>query len=708
MIKLFGGRLTVGKDLSQYIGRADDFYAIMQQKYGVDYAVRNRLDAYKNVVYACTSLIGEACGDYKPMLQQKKGDQWETIDHEFIRLLQNPNGNQEEAESFSQFDLFEATSIYQLLQGDCFWYMANGIKSGRPRQIIMLRADKVGTDIDPKTDQINGYFVRRSFGDPIPLEVNEVLRFNLFNPKDPFKGYGTVEAGNDYIGTDENTAKFTKNFMGNNAGLSGVLNVKGEVTKGAFRKFVRAWREKYEGVGNAGKVAILRDSDAEFTKVGLGLDELNMGELRKMTLDDVMMMFKVPMPLLGKAEQTGLGRGNVEALEYIFAKYNIDKKMKRFDSVLTFAMNRYYPEMQNIRIIHENIIPEDKENKLAERVAGVDKWITRDEVRDEDGKDSVDGGDQLFIPMANIPLDEASAGLAPTSAATDTTAGLKVKLLRTVKKKDKNLGINALKAERFRLSLMRNQLRYERQFRKVVRPIFVRQNKEALDNLEAHASSYHLSESGEMIITKDHQQKLFDDAAYDSEITRELTPMLSDLASTQGGIALAFAGDTENEFHLTSQILAKIQRGTKRMASNFNDETIARLNATLAVGIQAGEGLGELKKRVNEVYKNIDGYRSSRIARTETLKASNAATLDAYRQTGYVTGMQWAVNPNACEQCLEFDGMTVPLDGQFLALGESYTVTDDEGNEKVYTNDYDTVETPPLHPNCECTIIPVG
>lgn len=704
-VKLFGGRLTLGKDLSQYQGRADDFYAISQQRYGIDYRVANRLDAYKNIVYACVSLIGEACGDYEPYIQKKVGDKWETLpDHELLQLLRRPGGRDLKSASFSMFDLFEATVSYQLLQGDCFWYMARGVTTGKPREIVLLRADKVGTDIDPKTGEVNGYFVRRNVGDPIPLEVEEVLRFPLFNPKDPYKGFGAVEGGNDYISTDEATSEYTKNFFANNAGLSGVLNIKGEVTKGAFRKFVRAWRDKYEGVNNAGKVAILRDSDAAFTPVGSSLSELQMPDLRKMTLDDVLMIFKVPLPLLGKAEQTGLGRANVEALEYIFAKYNIDKKMTRFDNVLQFALERYYPDSAGLRVCHEDIIPEDKEFELKERVAGVDKWITRNEVRaDEDSKE-VDGGDQLYVPMNNVPINEASMGTPSSDTANppteDTTSesGIKITIRKTVKKKDKNLGINAEKAERFRLSLMKNQRRYERQYRKTVRPIFQKQRKEALYNLEAHASS----------LEKAHQLKLFDDAAYDAELVKELTPMLKDLLQTQGGIAMTFAGDTENEFYLTNNVVSYVTRGTEKMATNFNDETLRLLNETLAQGIQEGEGLGELKKRVNDVYGDIEGYRSERIARTETLKASNAATVDAYRQTGYVKAKQWVVNPNACEQCQEFEGKTVPLDDAFLGLGESYSVVDPEtGDETTYTNSYDTIEEPPLHPNCECTIIPV-
>lgn len=686
-LKLFGGRITIGKELSQYAGQADQYFTFLNQKYGVDYTKRNKLKAYKNLVYDCVSLIGEACGDYAPVIKQKRGDQWQKIDdHEFLRLLRRPGGRDLKAQSFSQFDLFERTISLMLLQGDCFWYMALGKTTGKPREIVLLRSDKVGTDVDEKTGEINGYFIRRITGDPIPLEVEEVLHFTQFNPENPYEGMGVVQANSDYIATDESTSKFTKNFFANNAGLSGVLNIKGEVTKGAFKKFSRAWREKYQGVDNAGKVAIVRDSDAEFTKVGLGLDELNMAELRKMTIDDVLLAFKVPLPLLGKAEQTGLGRANVEALEYIFAKYNIDKKLKRFDSVLQFALERYYGvDSGQVRIEHENIIPDDKDFGLRERELGVDKWLKRNEVRDEEGLDLVEGGDQLFVPLNNVPINEASLEAPP---ANSTQAGIKVTLTRTVKKKE----TTREKAERFRLSLMRNQALYERQYKKVLKPIFIKQRKEALENLEAHSSN----------LVKASGQKLFDDAAYDALMVEELTPTLTELSRTQGAIALVFAGDEENEFHLTSQILSHIQENTRRMATNFNDQTLERLNLTLAQGVQAGEGIGALKKRVEEVYDNVRGYRAERIARTETLKASNDATEWAYRQTGYVKQKAWVVNPNACEQCLEFEGKTIDLGEPFLPVGGSYEV-----NDQVFTNDYDDIDSPPLHPNCRCTIIPV-
>lgn len=740
-------RALVGKRLFG-VGKDTDFFGFMG-KYGGDAESRNKLNSYKGIVYACVSLIGESMGgQYEPVLKVRRGDQLEKLDdHELLQLLRNPSGSND-AEPLSQFDLFEATASFIALQGECYWYMVPGRISGKPKEIVILRPDKVGIDIDDYGN-VNGYFIRRNVGDAIPLDVQEVLHFKLFNPKNPYHGMSPIDAGEDEIATDTYAKQFTRNFFKNNAGLSGVLNVKGEVTKNAFQKFVRAWRDKYEGVDNAGKVAIVRDSEASFTKVGLGLNELDMKALRDMSKDDVRMMFKVPKPLLGDADGAGLGRGNVETLEYIFAKYNLDPKMVRFDSVLQIALRRYWKDTTTI-VDHENIIPLDKEHELNERDKAVDRWKTRNEIRDEEGLDSVEGGDELRANISTYPISDDTAEPAadePTDEETppaedDTTDGTDdaddvendddtseskgiglglfgsgYKLIRTEsgrlalvrikadsasKKKDKDSNptsqsLNENKKENFRLSLMRNQTKYEKKYRKQVIPILEAQEAEVKRNLEAKGAS----------LTKDFDEKVFDDAEADKKFQDELTPVLEATVATQGALALIFAGDDESEFKVTNSLLKIIQENTAKMASNFNDETLDRLNKTLAEGVTNGESLGKLKKRVEAVYDKAKGYRALRIARTETLKASNDATNQAYEQTGYVKEKKWYANPGHCPQCAAFDGKSITLKSSFLAQGESYTYTDEDGNDKTVENSYDSVDNPPLHPSCRCTIIPV-
>lgn len=695
-ISIFGREIITRRKRLFGIGKSDDYYSI--QNYGNDVKKLNDLKSYRLLVANCIDLIAQQVGNYKPIIYKMKPDGTkDAIDkHPLLDLLRNPGGTDNNAIPIGLPKLLQATQSFIELQGDVYWYLAKGMTSGLPREIVILRADTVGRQLDANGD-IARFYTTSSSGVRTYIEIDEMLPFVGFNPEDPYTGLGMIDKNRGYIETDDYTTAFTKNFFKNNGGVNGVLELQGEVTKGAFRKFVRGWRDKHEGVENAGKLAIIRASEAKFTKVGLGLDELNMNDLRGMSRDDILMAFKIPLPLMGKSDQTGLGRNNVEALEYIFAKYTIEQKMLVIDSVLQFALERYYDKTGLLTIGHANIIPEDKEFNQLERDKGVDRWLTRDEIREQGGMPAIDGGDQLFVNFNSVPLSQAGDNAGPVASATGGK-GIKLKAKRITtttspKKKDQTDVIK----EHFRLSLMRNQTRYERRYRAKLKPILVDQRKEALNNLEAHGNS----------LTKDSGQKLFDDASADTAMNQALTPVLVQLAEQQGALAMVFAGDEENQFRLTQNFESIVTRGTLRMAKDFNDQTLAALNSTLAEGIREGESIGSLKQRVNTVYEDADNYRSERVARTETLKASNSATVEAYRQTGYVTGKQWYVNPDACEQCLEFDGLTVPLDDSFLAVGASYTVTGDDGEETTYTNDYDTIEEPPLHPNCRCTIIPV-
>ena len=65
------------------------------------------------------------------------------------------------------------------------------------------------------------------------------------------------------------------------------------------------------------------------------------------------------------------------------------------------------------------------------------------------------------------------------------------------------------------------------------------------------------------------------------------------------------------------------------------------LKKSLAEGIDAGEGIDKLAKRVEAVME--DRIRSSAevIARTETITASNGGKLLSYKQSGVVKGKSW-------------------------------------------------------------------
>lgn len=667
-------------------GPVDDYSAVDQfQGPAKDIKL---LGMYSGVAYRCINTLAEAiAGQYDPYFYSldAKGKKVTVSTHPFLEVLNDPNPD------LTYYQLIEGSSSFVEQFGEFFWYVVPGSVTGFGngiKQIYLLRPDKMGIVLDKKTGEVIGYKYQAGVGNSsIPFQPEEIRHFMTFNPKNPYRGFATLEAAVDYVQTEEEVSRFTRNFFRNNAALSGILTVEGKLTRDNWNKFVRQWRERYQGVDNAGKVALVRDSQVTFTPVTSSISDMQLTDLKQTTVDQILMMFRIPKGLFGMESDQGLGRASVETLEYIFAKWTIDNKLDRLDDFIEGILKDYYPKLTYL-VGHTNIIPDDKEFTLNSYNLGVDRWITRQEIREKDPQLSatdIAGAGQLFTTIQQMPLEDA--GDQPTTPA---KSGEKVTL---VKAKKKDLKYSIHQKEAFRLGIERNAHAYSRKYKQAFDKVLAAQKQTVLGNI-THLASKGLADD------------LFDMSDEDTSFQDALAPVLSALVLTQGQIALEFTGATDMKYQQSQALAKAIAASTKKMSQNFDQETIDELNDTLNEGLGASESIDELSDRVSAVYDQASDYRSDRVARTEAQSASNGATLDAYQQNPAVVAMTWYANPGACEFCAELDGTTVGLEDVFVAQGDSVDVTGDDGDTDSYQADYGDVDTPPLHPNCTCTIVP--
>lgn len=182
-----------------------------------------------------------------------------------------------------------------------------------------------------------------------------------------------------------------------------------------------------------------------------------------------------------------------------------------------------------------------------------------------------------------------------------------------------------------------------------------------------------------------------------------LEQVLREIYVEQGNYTLDYLG-TGGAIDLTTAFAVQyLQEYAGTLITGINTTTREKLRETLAEGFEAGEDIGKLKKRVKTVFADATTNRAEMIARTEALRASNAATVEAYRQSGVVESKEWLTERDgrACPFCLDQDGKTVKLSTNFFKEGETIEV-----NGEKYTVTL-AVGEPPLHPRCRCTTIPV-
>jgi len=100
--------------------------------------------------------------------------------------------------------------------------------------------------------------------------------------------------------------------------------------------------------------------------------------------------------------------------------------------------------------------------------------------------------------------------------------------------------------------------------------------------------------------------------------------------------------------------------------------TLQQVRRVLAEGVQEGEGIPALARRVRDTYEGISRVRSMRIARTEVVGASNRGAMVGARSTGLPLEKDWLATPGARTRETHVAAGAadpIPMDGLFLVGG---------------------------------------
>jgi SPP1 gp7 family putative phage head morphogenesis protein len=455
-----------------------------------------------------------------------------------------------------------------------------------------------------------------------------------------------------------------------------VLSLKGATDDEQFKKLRKQFKEEYSGSKNSGKTLLLGGIEKmDYQKLGMELGEVALKELKDMNRDDIMILWRASKTILGITDD--VNRANALEMKAVFYENIVKPQCDRFvDHVNAFLM----PEWGDGYVLgYKDPSFVSDTDRINEWTQGVDKWITRNEIRDQRKLNPIKGGDSLYIPIQMVPVGSDENG--PTQNA-----------LKKLKKK----GIKReARAEIFKELLFNNQVVWERKYLKGLKVEFGNQLKEILDNHPIKSKD---------IKVKDISSWLFDVDASQRRILGTFIPMGLQLMIDAAKYAFNIADDPDNQLDITEKLRQLIADRVSKFASNTNDETIKLLESSLADGIQAGESVNKMRDRVKAIYSYASDVRAERIARTETLSASNAGANEAYKQSPMVDAKEFSAEADACEICQSLNGKIIGLDDSFAKNGE--TLTGEAGDELKVS--YGDIDYPPVHPNCRCAILPVA
>jgi SPP1 gp7 family putative phage head morphogenesis protein len=148
------------------------------------------------------------------------------------------------------------------------------------------------------------------------------------------------------------------------------------------------------------------------------------------------------------------------------------------------------------------------------------------------------------------------------------------------------------------------------------------------------------------------------------------------------------ADPADDEYLKNIDAAEYIREKTLELAGDVSETTRRAIAEAIAEGLESGEAIREIAKRVEAVFVEADANRAFVIAETEVMNALNHGAIKSYKDLG-VEQHEWIKTPDE-RYCS--NGACFENDGQVAKIGEAFP----SGH-----------TAPTAHPRCRCVTAPV-
>jgi SPP1 gp7 family putative phage head morphogenesis protein len=345
-----------------------------------------------------------------------------------------------------------------------------------------------------------------------------------------------------------------------------------------------------------------------------------------------------------------------------------------------YLVGEYDP---NLKFCYEDPVPEDRIAELQEYSLGINKWLTRNDIRREEGLPESDNGDVFYGPFSDAPQDSVTIKKSFKVSKDESTLNKSIDEFVAklpAKKEVTYRKLSVAQKEIHKEVWVKRFDKNEKDLMKDLTKYFKNQEQEVLNNAKTEYSGLKAKE----FKLKGIQDVIFDEKKAVSTGISLITPHLRTFLNEGAQMADSQTGGEYNPNDVAS--VKFLQERAKFFATTINDTTKEALLKSIQEALDNDAGFDVIVENITNVYKQAYDYRIERIARTEVSASLNEGSIQSYKQAG-IEEVEWVAvgDDRTSDECLANDGEVRKIGDDFPS-GESQ---------------------PPQHVNCRCTTVAV-
>lgn len=365
------------------------------------------IDLYSKVAPLATAvaMVADEVAALLPIVKDKDGEIVEN--HPVLDLLANPNNDQTKTEYFKRF------AAYFIITGDNY-QVALGQVNKPPIEIAIPSPQAINTSEDD-LGEVAAYrvtkksgaftFIREENGSRYydgPLR--ELWHSKMFNPlQDAVRGQSVLTPIWYEIEQYKQSSIHNLSLLKRGARPSGVFTAKESLTDDQYQRLKEQVDKYFTGSNNAGRPLLADGGELEWNDTMLSQRDLDFIEMRKSVTVAIFNQLKIPLPLVSPDTQTF---NNMQA-----------SNLQLFDNAVMPLADRIYEEMtlfllprykgsEDMRITYDKSKIEALDVRKTNTLESRSKMgiYTINELRNIDGMEPVDGGDEVLRPGTEVPV----------------------------------------------------------------------------------------------------------------------------------------------------------------------------------------------------------------------------------------------------------------------------------------------------------------